>query len=442
MYSDFLKHIVLPLGDVFFGGNYLQTLKQWNHYDTLSEEELLHIQNKRIEETLKYAINQVPFYNNFQYDSSRSPIENLKRFPILTKDILRDPANQLVSNEFDKNLLHKNFSSGSSGIQSFSYSTKKNAFYLQGLNYHWYGWGGYEIGNKLLQFGMSPKRTLPKKLKDIFFRVQYEEAFSLGNQDYSRIFKDIRRKKIRYILGYPSAINQLAEYLLKNNFRHRLTAVISLGDKLFDHFEENFKLAFENPNIIDTYGCAEGMLIACRNDLPYYYISAPHVYIEIVDEEGNAVEDGKLGHVLVTCFTNFAQPFIRYKLGDLAIKLPKEKDPKNKKFNYPLLEKIVGRETDIVKTPNGKTLIVHSFTGIIEYFPDIKQYQIIQQSEAEIIIKYVGDDLIPLKENTLDKIANRIHELTGNSLKITFEKTEYIPNSPSGKPQIIKSFLN
>src|SRR5699024_2055967 len=104
--------------------------------------------------------------------------------------------NQLISDKFDKTKLHKNFSSGSSGIQSFSYSTKKNVFYLQGLNYHWYGWGGFKIGDKLLQFGISPKRSLLKKLKDIFFRVQYENAFSLDDTDYYRIYQDLNRKKI------------------------------------------------------------------------------------------------------------------------------------------------------------------------------------------------------------------------------------------------------
>src|SRR5690606_18390046 len=160
-------------------------------------------------------------------------------------------------------------------------------------------------------------------------------------------------------------------------------------------FEENFKIAFEKPLVIDTYGCAEGFLMACRYDTPYYYISAPHVYIEIVDDQGIEVEDGELGHVLVTCFTNLAQPFIRYKLGDLAIKLPREEYPLNRKFQYPLLQRIIGRETDIVKTPSGKTLIVHSFTGIVAYCADIKQYQVIREDENPIIVKYIVDDLIP-----------------------------------------------
>lgn len=441
MYSYLLKKIIVPVGDVIFGGDYLKTLKKWNEYDKLSESQLTDIQSKGLEKILKYTIDKVPYYKKITYNNSLSAVENLKHFPILTKDILRKYSEDLVSTDFNKEDLKKNFSSGSSGIQSYSYSEKKNVFYLQGISTHWYQWGGFELGDSVLQFGISPKRTLPKKLKDIFFRVNYQEAFALNEEDYKRIYNDLQRNKTRFIIGYPSAINQLAEYLIKNNLKHSIQSVISLGDKLFSHFEENFKKAFSEPLVIDTYGCAEGFLMACRYDTPYYYISAPHVYIEVVDDNGNEVEDGKLGHVLVTCFTNLAQPFVRYKVGDLAVKLPKEKYPKDRKFEYPLLERIVGRETDVVKTPNGKTLIVHSFTGIIEYYPDIKQYQIIQKNINEITIKYIVDEVIPLKDATLNEIEDKINDLTDKSLIIIFEKTDFIPNSPSGKPQIIKSLL-
>lgn len=441
LYSKFLRSVVLPMGDLLFNGNYLKTLRQWEEYDTYSEEELLKIQEKSLGEILKYAVENVPFYQNIEYNLHQDSYQNLKEFPILTKQLLRQERENLVSKEFKVEDLRKNFSSGSSGVQSFSYSEKKNVFYLQGLSSHWYQWGGFKIGDPILQFGISPNRTLPKKMKDIFYRVQYENAFALSNTDYERIYQNLKKKNIKHIIGYPSAINGLAAYMVSKNYQYSIISIISLGDKLFEHFEINFNKAFNNPKIIDTYGCAEGFMMACKGDIPYYYISSPHVHVEIVDDHNNEVQDGEIGHVLVTCFSNLAQPFIRYKLGDLAIKLPKELYPKNRKFNYPLLQRIIGRETDVVKTPNGKTLIVHSFTGIIEYYPDIRQYQIIQKKLDEIIIKYIADDLIPLQKNTLQEVEDKINELTENTVKIIFEKTDYIPNSPSGKPQIIKSEL-
>ena len=120
--------------------------------------------------------------------------------------------------------------------------------------------------------------------------------------------------------------------------------------------------------MIDTYGCAEGLLMAIKADENYYNIMSPHVKLEIVDDNGQPVTDGEMGNVLVTCLTNKALPIIRYKLGDLAIKLPKAEYPISRELNYPLLKKVIGRETDVVKTKNGTTLNVHSFTGVLEYY--------------------------------------------------------------------------
>ena len=59
----------------------------------------------------------------------------------------------------------------------------------------------------------------------------------------------------------------------------------------------------------------------------------------------------------------------------------------------PMLEKIIGRDTDIVYTSRGKALIVHFFTGILEHVHEIKQFQVYQKNEgSEIEVKYRKGD--------------------------------------------------
>ena len=132
-------------------------------------------------------------------------------------------------------------------------------------------------------------------------------------------------------------------------------------------------------------------------------------------------------------------PLIRYKLGDLAIKLPKSEYPKTRKFNYPFLKKVIGRETDIIKTKNGTTLNVHSFTGVLEYYQQIRQYKIIQNNLDEITLQYVADGSVD--ESQIMEIKNKLLDLTQNSIAISFKKVDDITPSKSGKPQIIESYL-
>lgn len=434
MYSFFLNKILLPLGSLFFSGNYSSYLQQWKKYDEMSAEALEQIQAEKLSEILEYASTKVPYYQNLNLPNQAT----LKDFPILTKNILNTETEKLISEEFKKQKLEKNHSSGSSGVQSFTYMSFDHKFYLRALQTHWWTWGGYKPGESLIQTGISPNRTLPKKLKDIFFRTKYLEAFALNRKTIVNILRESEDKKTKHLAGYPSALNEMALIANSENKVYQFKSLISYGDKLFDNHKKNFEKAFQNPIIVNTYGCAEGLLMACQVEIPYYYIMSPHVFIEIVDDDGNSLKDGERGQILITCLSNFAMPIIRYKLGDLGIMLPKEDYPKNTKFNYPLLKEITGRETDVIKAPNGNILIIHSFTGIIEYYEEIKQFKVIQISKDKIVIEYITKNKGELSTNTQREIEERLLKLVENSMEIQFVQVKNILPSPSGKPQIVE----
>lgn len=434
-YIKLLNNIILPIGDKAFGGDYIKHLKEWNQFDLKSSKELAEIQKKRLFKILTHAQETVPFYKNKIDKSFTDPYQTLKKLSVLSKTLLTEKREELVSNQFSVEELSKNFSSGSTGVQSYSYSLPKDVFLNQAIQRHWFLWTGYRQGDPVMQFGISPQRTLVKKLKDIFFNATYVNAFSISEEDCEQLYLKLKKKKIQFMIGYPSAIYQLAKWMKENEKKHQIKSIISLGDKLFSHYEKLFKDVFNNPLVMDTYGCAEGFLIAARLDHPYYYISSPHVVVEIVDDEGNEVKDGEMGHVLLTSLTNYAQPFLRYKLGDLAVRLPKNEYPESLQFNYPLLKRIVGRETDAIHTPTKISLTVHSFTGIFEYYEEIIQFKVIQTSSDQLKIEYISDTEI---ETIIKEINEKLCELTQNSMDIDFERVDKISAMKSGKPQIIE----
>lgn len=435
-YSSFLRSIILPMGDLVLGSGYNEYLYKWRRYDQFSEKDLQKLQLDRLKNILDYSRTNVPFYKKKIGKKIEDPQLALKNLPVLSKDLLNSNRDNLISTEFKIENLKQNFSSGSTGKQSFSYIDPKLTYYNQAIQRHWFEWTGYREGNSVLQFGISPERGFVKLIKDFFFNVSYENAFALGNADFERIFEILKRKRINYIIGYPSAIYEFAKWMDFNGKTHKIKAIMSLGDKLFDHYVSLFDKVFKQPGVLDTYGCAEGFLMAAKFDIPYYYISSPHVYIEIVDEFDNEVEDGEIGHVLVTCLTSFAQPFLRYKVGDLAIKLKTTDYPKQRNFNYPLLKKIIGRETDVIKTPTGDSLIVHSFTGIFEFYPSIEQYKIVQIESDHLKVEYISAGVNDQK--IISELNSKLIKLTKNTMTIEFLKVDNISPMKSGKPQIIE----
>jgi phenylacetate-CoA ligase len=145
-----------------------------------------------------------------------------------------------------------------------------------------------------------------------------------------------------------------------------------------------------------------------------------------------------MGYVLITRLDCYTMPLIRYYLGDIAQK-PANPKPCPCGRHFSQLERIIGRDTDIVFTPSGKSMIVHFFTGILEFVPEIKQFRVIQREISSIEMEYIPDK--NFSEEVLKKVEHEIHSHLGEPFPITFRKVSEIPATASGKPQIIQSFL-
>lgn len=438
MYQKILENIILPIGDLFNKSTFIKELKYWRKIDTYSSEDLEKLQREKLTKILNSAVKNVPFYREIELENI-DPYYWLQKFPILTKDHLRENNSELISSLEKKSELIKYSSSGSSGIQSSVYMNRKEQSIIRGILTHWWEWSSYRIGKPIVQTGMTLNRSLVKSLKDFFFKTYYLNAFSLSEEQLKALGKKLDSTNKYFLSGYASSLNVIAEFVIENNYNIQLKSVISLGDKLFPHYRKNIEKAFKC-KVFDTYGSNEGLMIAAQKDLEYLYILSPHVYIEIVDDENNPVPNGEMGNILVTRLDGFSMPLIRYKLGDLGILLPKEKYPKEREFQYPILQQIIGRETDVVKLPSGKKLIVHSFTGIFEFVKEIKQFKVIQENLQGITIEYIKSK--GFSKEILEKVSFELQKhIQDKAFNILYKEVKVIEPTKSGKPQIIESNL-
>lgn len=436
MYSYILTNIILPAGDLFFGSRYTSNLKELRALVGSDEEYLNQHQSGQLKKLLDHASTNAPYYRSLRIERENNPINWLKKFPILTKETIRTQGQALLTSRITRRII-KNQTSGSTGLQTTVYVTKREQSYYRAAQTLWWEWAGYQIGTPILQTGLATFRAFEKRLKDLFFKTYYLFAFGIDADQAKKAFSWSKNKNA-FLGGYASSLYVLSEIAEKEAVNVTFKSAVSWGDKLFDHYRKNVEKVF-NCKIYETYGAGEGLMIAAQKDLQWLYIMTPCVYLEIVDEYGNEAPDGEMGHVVVTSLTAFAMPLIRYKLSDLAIKLPKELYPQNRSLQLPLLQKVIGRETDLVVTPSGKKLIVHSFTGIFEYFPEIKQFCVIQEDIEGVRIQYIPGDYF--KPSTLVKIQNRILSLLNEPFDLKFEQVSDIPPTKSGKPQLIISKL-
>jgi len=433
-----LEDIILPVGDMCMGSSIKKEMKRIEKEISGSEAQILSIQKGKLERVLNHAAANSAYYKELvTQPNGSSPYEFLKQFPILEKEVVRNRCQDIIADNSQKLFAQK--SSGSSGFQTKVYWSYDEFSPYRATGLIWWKWAGYNIGDCLLQTGINTNRGFVKSVKDTIFRTYYLQAFDHRKEELTSALKWLKKKKDPVVGGYASSLYILACHAEEIGCTIKLKTCISWGDKLFDHYKTKIETIFQT-KVHQNYGSSEGFLMASQKDLDYMYIMSTNVYLEIVDDNGNEVEDGELGHVVVTNLNNYAMPMIRYRIGDLAIKLPKDQYPAHRELNLPLLQKVVGRDTDIVKTKNGNKLVVHSFTGVFEHYQEIKQYQILQENLEGITIKYIPGP--GLSDEMIERIQKKLLEMVGDDqFVINMQKVDHIKASPSGKPQMIISKL-
>jgi len=436
IYGHFVEGFLFRGGDFLLGTDFIRQLEHHRKISHETESVLRELQLKKLDFILQFATQNIPYYSKLNVKQSSDPESWLRKFPLLTKPILRDNTNALLS--VPKSSLICYPTSGSSGIQTEVFIDKKEQSLLRAILVNWWEWTGYYLGKPMFQTGMAPNRGILKSVKDLVTRTKYFIAFGLNENEILQELRKIEGKSNFHLGGYASSLYVIAEVAKKHNMNLRFDAAISWGDKMFDHYKKSVEESFQT-KVFENYGLNEGFMVGMKKDLPYFYVYTPNVYLELLDEFGNEVSYGDMGHVVLTKLDGFAMPLIRYHTGDLAVRLPIERYPENRDLGFPLLERVIGRDTDLVKTPEGNTLIVHTFTGIFEFFPEIKQFKVVQHELEQIIIEYIPSDTFTI--GVLSKIRNEIHKKAKTDLKIEFQKVQQISSTKSGKPQIIESSI-
>lgn len=413
---------------------YMRELRRWRGIQRLDSTSLARMQRNALQHLLRHATTNVAYYHDLAIPSSGDPHEWLRRFPLLTKSHLRDHEDQLRDPRIKR--VVKVSSSGSSGMQSTLWVTPREMSRSQAIQTLWWEWAGYRHGHQLLQTGITPDRGFVKRFKDTVLNTDYVVAFGLTDAEMVEILR--RTHDGGVFGGYASSLDAFARAGAEAGINGpRFRSACSWGDKLFPQFRDHVRQQF-GAEIYDSYGTSEGFMIAAQRDPSGpYQVMSPHVVVELLDDDDQPVPDGEMGRVVVTRLDGFATPLIRFVLGDLA-QAPSERIEEEHGLSFPQLERIIGRETDAFRSPGGRTLTVHTFTGVMEHFAEIQQFCVVP-GDGAITIEYIPAP--GMGDAVLERADAALNEAVGEDLSVTWTEVDHIGATPSGKPQIIRPGL-
>jgi phenylacetate-CoA ligase len=385
--------------------------------------------------------------NNFFYKefTTEKKIESWEDIPILTKHDLQCPLQKRLTPTFTKSEVFINKTSGSSG-HPFVFAKDKFAHALDWANIaDLYKQYNISIGKSLEArfYGISKdfKDYHKEKIKDKMAKRYRFDIFNLSNQNLSNFVEIFQKKPFEYINGYTSSIVAFAKYLKSENIILKdicpsLKICITTSEMLFESDKNILIKSFGIP-IANEYGASEFGVMAFENQNLEWLLNNALLYIEVVNDDGQALGEGEEGHLAVTALYNKAHPFIRYKIGDIGV-LNQTLDNSRQ-----ALEKLTGRTNVFAILPSGKKVPALSFyyvtKSVIEKNCEVKEFKVIQETRKNFLIKYVAENEFNKDHKIL--IQKAVDKYLEPGLNLEFTRLNHLERTKRGKLRQFESLL-
>jgi phenylacetate-CoA ligase len=424
------------------GHQYLYGLKNTEGYDYT---QLQAHQESLFVELSRHAIRSVPYYkqwaeNTGTKDSDIQNLSDLKKFPILTKAIVRQNPEQFISDIYsNKKSLISLSTSGTSGSPMTIYCDS------EARSHHYAFWSRLRSW-----FGLKPRSRrvtlfgriimLPKHNKPPFWRYDMAQnnllmsSYHLSYRNLPYYYMKLNSYQPEEIIGYPSSIYQIARYILQNRLEPLSPkVVITTAETLLEYQRELISAAFDAP-IVDQYGCTEMAFFASQCEHGTMHVHPEHGIVETVDEAGNNV-NGQSGSMIATGLINWVMPLIRYEIGD-RVALAKQGALCRCGRAFPVIQEVEGRIDDMLYRKDGTP--VGRLDPVFKGGSGILEAKIIQMQSGDIeVLVQPGDQFGVKKRQWLNQ---ELRKRVGSDIGIKIKEVDKIPKEANGKFKAVESY--
>lgn len=447
MYDKLFNNILNPFYESVIKNrktyHYLKELINTQYHSTKSNNSK---QIQSLQNLINHAQKNCPYYSGLLRETPlASPNYNFfeqefKKIPFLTKEIINLHRDRLVATNY-KNELWSKSTGGSTGTPLHFYYTKDSNDWRVACTWRGYGWAGCYPGVKQGYIwgshvgNVSKFKLIKENLHHILLRQKYFNCFQFTEQIMETTLSELNKFKPHVIVGYTNPLYNFAKYIKNSNhsLKFKPKSIITAAEALHDFQRILIEDVF-GCKIYHTYGSREFMLIAseCEQHAGLH-INIENIFLEIVKADGSQAAPGEIGEIVITDLHNYGMPFIRYKIGDLGILSDKE-CPCGR--GLPLLEKVVGRSLDMLKTPDGRFVPGEFFPHLLKEFQEIEQFQVVQNKFATLDIYLVmraGQSLNPHSQSALEQ---EIAKVMGTSIAMHYHFVSDIPLTQTGKHRV------
>ena len=430
---DFI--LLLKIINLINLNNFIKKSQWW------SKEKIYTYQSKKLHELIVNSYENVPYYRKIFDKKNIDPnsiktVDDIKKLPFLTKDIIRKNINQLKSTDYPEYIFQYTSTSGSTGkplnlyVNRLNHPVNSIVFHM--LNLKRAGCSFFEKSVDLrgiVNISNSDNKKFWKY--SLFHRRLSLSPFYLTEEYIPCYIKKMREFNPKYIEAFPSTIIKIARYMKKNNLKplKNLKVIFSTGEFLYDWqyklLEEVFKC-----RIFLTYGHSENTAVggSCEKSNLYHFFPEYGI-VELIGKNEELIrEDGKKGEIVTTGFMNKLFPLIRYRTGDFGIYKKKCECGRN----CFLLKEIQGKcKKKYIYTKDNRKIPFTSINIDFKIFNNVERFQFYQNKKGVLVLR-----LIKTKKYSNDdakKIKKQLNSIFKNDIDLKIELVDNISGIKSGK---------
>ncbi|MCC8073656.1 MAG: hypothetical protein LIO62_05975 [Clostridiales bacterium] len=378
---------------------YLISLKHHNLFDA---DKIKKIQNRKIRQMMRCAY-EIPLYRKKFEQVHMTPedfkcAEDLKKFPLLTKQEIREWIEPEVRNNPKKFKYWKKYTtSGSTGTPLMVVgSPKEDAI----LSANWLRIACVNGINPIFDKTMALKD--PQIIKQRNGKDSIFQKFGVCRRtcvsflaDGKTILDAINSEKPDFLYINRSKLVQTLMYVQEKGleiYEPKLVSVV--GEGIDKNSEDLINKYFSNV-INASYGLMEtgACSFTLKGDYKRYYFTGDTHVVNIYNSS-----DNENGRIVVTNLFFKKYPIINYDTLDSA--------STGQEAGVPYMENICGKFNDMLHFADGSDVDYHSFYSVMEKRNDILQFRIVQKSFYQIEIHLVKNNEKALLSN--EKISHEI----------------------------------
>jgi phenylacetate-CoA ligase len=443
------RRIVYPLQERVVGRPTFRYLEELEQSQWLSRPELETLQARKLNRLLLTALEHSPWHSQRiqqaglerQVREGSVSLRDLTRLALMDKRDARENTDRIVWKGVPGGAF-KYTTGGSSGEPLIFYFGRSRQAADAAGRMRARRWWGVDVGDREVYLWGAPvelnKTDRIKTLRDRLINQLLLNAFEMSPTRMDEYLQAIAAWQPKCIYGYASSLALLAAHAKSKNVRLKLSqlkVVSTTGEPLYPHQRELINRVFGVP-VSNEYGARDAGLMALESPgKRLLQMSETHI-IEVLDEHGKTLPAGQLGEAVITSLVSEAQPFIRYRTGDM-VRLGTETEMDGRGLH--VIAEVAGRQTDFIVREDGTLMHALAVIYVLRAVRGVAQFKIIQHTPLDVEVLVVPD--ADWNEASGQAVAAGLKARLGRGLKVDLKLANEIPMETSGKFRYVVSHV-